>query len=88
MPLISLAMKLGPALCCGNTIVVKPCEETPLTALYIASLFKEAGFPSGVFNVVTGGPSAGEAIAGHCDVSKVSFTGSVQVKIFVIFLQE
>ena len=80
MPLIALAMKLGPALCCGNTVVVKPSEETPLTALFIASLVKKAGFPAGVFNVVTGGPLAGEAIVEHEDVKKISFTGSIQVR--------
>jgi len=79
MPLISLAMKLGPSMCCGNTVIVKPDEHTPLTALYIASLAKEAGFPPGVLNVVTGGPEAGAAIVEHEEVNKVSFTGSIEV---------
>ena len=79
MPLISLGMKLGPALCCGNTVVVKPDEQTPLTALFVASLTEEAGFPPGVVNVVTGGPEAGAAVAEHEDVHKVSFTGSIEV---------
>ena len=84
MPLIILAMKVAPALCCGNTIVVKPDEQTPLTALYLASLAKEAGFPPGVFNVVTGGPDAGAAIVAHEDVHKVSFTGSLEVFRFFL----
>uniref|UniRef100_H2YMW5 Aldehyde dehydrogenase domain-containing protein n=1 Tax=Ciona savignyi TaxID=51511 RepID=H2YMW5_CIOSA len=79
VPLISLCMKIGPALCCGNTVVIKPNEQTPLTALYVASLAKEAGFPEGVFNVVPGGAEAGAAIAAHASVNKVSFTGSIAV---------
>jgi len=81
MPLISLGMKVGPALCCGNTIVVKPDEQTSLTALFIASLAKEAGFPAGVFNVVPGGPEAGEALAANSSVNKISFTGSIEVSL-------
>lgn len=79
MPLVSLAMKLGPALCCGNSVVIKPAEHTPLTALYIASLAKVAGFPAGVINVVLGGAEPGSAIANHKDVDKVSFTGTKKV---------
>nr|XP_039271425.1 retinal dehydrogenase 2-like [Styela clava] len=79
MPLISLAMKLGPALCCGNTVVVKPSEYTPLSTLFVASLAQEAGFPAGVINVVPGAGKTGAAIAAHKDVNKVSFTGSVKV---------
>jgi len=79
MPLISLGMKIGPALCCGNTVVVKPDENTSLTALFIASLVKQAGFPDGVFNVVTGGAEAGEVLVKHEDVRKISFTGSIEV---------
>jgi len=60
--------------------VLKPAEQTPLTALYIASLIKEAGFPAGVVNVITGyGPTAGAAISNHSDVDKVAFTGSTDV---------
>ncbi|XP_026690052.2 retinal dehydrogenase 2 [Ciona intestinalis] len=79
VPLISLCMKIGPALCCGNTVVIKPNEQTPLSALFIASLAKEAGFPEGVFNVVPGGPEAGAAMASHSGINKISFTGSIAV---------
>lgn len=79
-PLLMQAWKLGPALCAGNTIVLKPAEQTPLTALYIASLIVEAGFPPGVVNIVPGyGPTAGGAIAAHPKVNKVAFTGSTEV---------
>lgn len=71
------AWKLGPALACGNTVVLKAAEQTPLSALYLASLIKEAGFPKGVVNILNGtGSVAGAAIAGHTDVDKISFTGS------------
>lgn len=64
----------------GCTVVVKPAEQTPLTALALAALFKEAGFPPGVVNVVTGyGPGAGTSLTHHPDVAKISFTGSVEV---------
>lgn len=76
-PISLLTWKIGPALACGNTIVVKPAEQTPLSALYIASLIKEAGFPAGVVNVIPGyGPVAGHHLAMHLDVNKISFTGS------------
>ena len=76
-PVIMLAWKFGPALTCGNTIVLKPAEQTPLTALYIAELIKEAGFPPGVVNIVPGyGSTAGNALAMHMDVNKIAFTGS------------
>ncbi|XP_072050604.1 aldehyde dehydrogenase 1A1-like [Amphiura filiformis] len=79
-PVHHVASKLGNALTCGNTIVVKPAEQTPLTALYIASLVKEAGFPPGVVNIIPGyGPTAGAAIAEHMDVDLVTFTGSTEV---------
>lgn len=79
-PLLMLAWKFGPALVTGNTIVLKPAEQTPLTALYVAALCKEAGFPPGVVNVIPGyGPTAGAAISEHPDVRKVAFTGSVPV---------
>ena len=74
------AWKVAPALCTGNTIVLKPAEQTPLSALYLASLVAEAGFPPGVFNVIPGyGPTAGAAIASHPKVDKVAFTGSCEV---------
>jgi len=76
-PINMLSWKLGPALACGNTVVLKPSELTPLTALYCGHLFKEAGFPPGVVNIVPGlGPSAGAAISSHMDIDKVAFTGS------------
>lgn len=75
-----LAWKWAPALAAGCTIVLKPAEQTPLTALHCAALAKEAGYPAGVVNVVTGyGPSAGAAIASHPDIRKVAFTGSTVV---------
>ncbi|XP_023127341.2 aldehyde dehydrogenase, mitochondrial [Amphiprion ocellaris] len=79
-PLLMLAWKLGPALATGNTVVLKTAEQTPLTALYVASLIKEVGFPEGVVNILSGmGPTAGAAIARHMDVDKVAFTGSTEV---------
>ncbi|XP_025424582.1 retinal dehydrogenase 1-like [Sipha flava] len=79
-PIMMLAWKWGPALAAGCTVVLKPAEQTPLTALYIAALTKEAGFPDGVINVVPGyGPTAGKAIASHPDINKVAFTGSTEV---------
>ncbi|KAI4329559.1 hypothetical protein MLD38_027935 [Melastoma candidum] len=76
-PLLMFAWKVGPALASGNTIVLKTAEQTPLTALYAAKLFQEAGLPPGVLNVVSGfGPTAGAALASHMDVDKVAFTGS------------
>jgi acyl-CoA reductase-like NAD-dependent aldehyde dehydrogenase len=75
-----LAWKIAPALCCGNVVVLKPAEQTPLSALHIAALVREAGFPRGVFNVVPGfGAEAGAAIASHMDIDKVAFTGSTAV---------
>ena len=79
-PLSSQAIKLAPALACGCTVVLKPAEQTSLTALYVGSLIKEAGFPPGVVNIIPGyGPTAGAAIAAHPDVNKVAFTGSTEV---------
>jgi phenylacetaldehyde dehydrogenase len=79
-PLLMAAWKLGPALCTGNTVVLKPAEQTPLTALKLAELIAEAGVPEGVVNVVTGfGETAGAALAAHNDVDKVAFTGSTEV---------
>ncbi|XP_058449110.1 aldehyde dehydrogenase 1A1-like [Malaya genurostris] len=79
-PMLMLAWKWGPALATGCTVVMKPAEQTPLTALYLCSLVKEAGFPAGVVNVVPGyGPTAGHAISVHPDVRKVAFTGSVEI---------
>ncbi|XP_063360809.1 aldehyde dehydrogenase X, mitochondrial-like [Cydia amplana] len=79
-PIPMFIWKIAPALAAGCTIVVKPAEQTPLTALAMAALVKEAGFPPGVVNVVPGyGPTAGAALTHHPDVDKVAFTGSTEV---------
>uniref|UniRef100_A0A1B6DSN1 Aldehyde dehydrogenase domain-containing protein n=1 Tax=Clastoptera arizonana TaxID=38151 RepID=A0A1B6DSN1_9HEMI len=78
-PLLMAAWKLGPALATGNTLVMKPAEQTPLTALYVAKLCKEAGFPPGVVNFVPGFGDAGAALTEHLKVDKVAFTGSTEV---------
>jgi len=78
-PLLMAAWKLGAALACGNTVVLKPAEQTPLSALLLARLICEVGFPDGVVNVVTGFGDAGAAIAHHPGVDKVAFTGSTEV---------
>jgi aldehyde dehydrogenase (NAD+) len=79
-PILMQAWKLAPALATGNTVVMKPAEQTPLTALRVAELITEAGFPEGVVNMLPGyGPTAGAAIARHMDVDKVAFTGSTEV---------
>lgn len=78
-PLLMFAWKVGPALACGNTIVLKTAEQTPLTALYAGKLLHEAGLPPGVLNIVSGfGPTAGAALASHMDVDKLAFTGSTE----------
>src|ERR1700733_11488606 len=79
-PMLMQAWKLAPALATGNTSVLKPAEQTPLSALRIGELVVEAGFPEGVVNILPGfGPTAGAAIARHMDVDKVAFTGSTEV---------
>jgi phenylacetaldehyde dehydrogenase len=79
-PLLMAAWKLGPALACGNTVVLKPAEQTPLSAIRLGELLEEAGIPPGVVNIVTGlGETAGAAIAAHPDVDKIAFTGSTAV---------
>jgi aldehyde dehydrogenase (NAD+) len=79
-PLLMQAWKLGPALAAGCTVVMKPAEQTPLTALRVGELALEAGFPEGVLNLLPGyGPTAGAALARHMDVDKVAFTGSTEV---------
>ncbi|RDW65987.1 aldehyde dehydrogenase (NAD(+))-1 [Coleophoma cylindrospora] len=76
-PLSMAAWKLGPALACGNTVVIKAAEQTPLSILVLGTLIKEAGFPPGVVNIINGyGKDAGKAIASHPDIDKVAFTGS------------
>jgi phenylacetaldehyde dehydrogenase len=84
-PLLMAAWKLGPALASGCTVVLKPAEQTPLTALRLAELIAEAGIPDGVVNVVPGyGETAGAALAAHMDVDKVAFTGSTEVGKLIV----
>ncbi|GAA4667153.1 aldehyde dehydrogenase DhaS [Streptomyces chumphonensis] len=78
-PLMIAAWKLAPALACGNTVILKPAEQTPLTSVRLVRLCEEAGFPPGVVNLLTGGPSTGRALVEHRRVDKVSFTGSTEV---------
>src|SRR5438309_128146 len=79
-PLLMQAWKLAPALACGNTVVMKTAEQTPLSALRVGELILEAGFPEGVVNILPGyGPTAGAALARHMDVDKIAFTGSTEV---------
>lgn len=78
-PLLMAAWKIAPALACGNTVVLKPAESTPLTALKLAEVVREAGLPDGVVNIVTGAGDTGAAIVGHDDVDKIAFTGSTDV---------
>ena len=75
-PLLMAAWKIAPAIACGNTVVLKPAEQTPLTALRLGEICQEAGLPDGVLNIVPGyGPTAGAALAEHMDVDKIAFTG-------------
>src|SRR5580704_11685399 len=84
-PLLMAAWKLGPALAIGCTVVLKPAEQTPLSALRLGELIEEAGFPPGVVNIVTGyGETAGAALAAHWDVDKVAFTGSTEVGKLIV----
>jgi aldehyde dehydrogenase (NAD+) len=78
-PLLMLAWKIAPALACGNTVVLKPAEFTPLTALAFAEICQEIGLPAGVVNIVTGDGSTGEALVKHPGVDKIAFTGSTEV---------
>src|SRR5579862_9238637 len=78
-PLLMLAWKIAPALACGNTVVLKPAESTPLTALAFAEICAEAGLPPGVVNIVTGDGQTGQLVAGHPGIDKVAFTGSPEV---------
>ncbi|XP_027923259.1 aldehyde dehydrogenase family 2 member B7, mitochondrial-like isoform X2 [Vigna unguiculata] len=76
-PLLIFSWKVAPALACGNTVVMKTAEQTPLSAIYVSKLFLEAGLPPGVLNVISGfGPTAGAALCTHMDVDKLAFTGS------------
>jgi betaine-aldehyde dehydrogenase len=78
-PLLMASWKLAPALCAGCTTVLKPAEQTPLTALTLASSFRDAGVPPGVINIVTGAADTGRAMVNHPDVDKIAFTGSAEV---------
>ncbi len=78
-PLLMLAWKIAPALAAGNTVVLKPAETTPLTALLFAEICNQAGLPAGVVNIVTGGPDTGAALVAHPGIDKVAFTGSTEV---------
>src|ERR1700734_3007590 len=78
-PLLMLAWKIAPALATGNTVVLKPAEFTPLTALAFAEICREVGLPPGVVNIVTGDGQTGEALVAHPDVDKIAFTGSTEV---------
>jgi aldehyde dehydrogenase (NAD+) len=78
-PLLLTSWKLGPALATGNTVVLKPAEQTSLTALRVGQLLQEAGLPPGVVNIVTGGPETGRVLVQHAGVDKVAFTGSTMV---------
>ena len=78
-PLLMLAWKIAPALACGNTVVLKPAETTPLTALLFAEICQQADLPPGVVNIVTGAGGTGRAVVAHPDVDKVAFTGSTEV---------
>ncbi|VVM07008.1 phenylacetaldehyde dehydrogenase [Methylacidimicrobium cyclopophantes] len=84
-PLLMAAWKLGPALACGCTVVLKVAEQTPLSALRLGELIQEVGFPDGVVNILTGfGETAGAALAAHPDVDKVAFTGSTEVGKLIV----
>lgn len=83
-PLLMAAWKLAPALAAGCTIVLKPAEQTPLSALRLGELIREAGFPEGVVNIVTGFGDAGARLAAHPDVDKVAFTGSTEVGRLIV----
>ncbi|RRO12802.1 aldehyde dehydrogenase family protein [Saccharopolyspora rhizosphaerae] len=78
-PLLMLAWKIAPALACGNTVVLKPAETTPLSALVFADICRQAGLPAGVVNIVPGAGDVGAALVAHSDVDKVAFTGSTEV---------
>ncbi|MFC7495089.1 MULTISPECIES: aldehyde dehydrogenase family protein [unclassified Nocardioides] len=78
-PLLMLAWKIAPALACGNTVVLKPAETTPLTALLFAEICQQADLPPGVVNIITGAGATGQALVGHAGVDKVAFTGSTDV---------
>ena len=82
-PLLMAAWKIAPALACGNTVVLKPAESTPLTALKLAEIIQESGLPDGVVNIVTGFGDTGKAIVHHQDIKKIAFTGSTAVGKYI-----
>ena len=82
-PLLMMAWKIAPALAAGNTVVMKPAEQTPLTALYFAELCMKAGLPDGVVNIITGDGETGQAIVAHKGISKIAFTGSTEVGKYI-----
>jgi len=82
-PLLMAAWKIAPALATGNTVVLKPAETTPLTALKLAEIIQESGLPKGVVNIITGAGDTGAAIVNHADVDKIAFTGSTQVGKYI-----
>lgn len=83
-PLLMMAWKVAPALAAGCTVVLKPAEQTPFTALMLGELFNEAGFPPGVINIVTGFGKTGEAVSQHSGINKISFTGSTEVGYLIM----
>ena len=82
-PLLMAAWKLAPALACGNTVVLKPAETTPLTAMFLAELIRDAGLPDGVVNIVNGYGPTGAAMVNHPDINKVAFTGSTPIGKYI-----
>jgi aldehyde dehydrogenase (NAD+) len=78
-PLLMAAWKIAPALACGNTVVLKPAETTPLTSLLLAELIQEAELPDGVVNIITGAGATGAALVNHPGIDKIAFTGSTGV---------
>lgn len=78
-PMFVLALKAAPALATGNTFILKPPEKSPLSSLFVGSLFEKAGFPPGVFQIITGDGSTGALLSGHMRIHKVSFTGSIPI---------
>ncbi|MCF6220065.1 MAG: aldehyde dehydrogenase family protein [Robiginitomaculum sp.] len=82
-PLLMMSWKIAPALAAGNTVVIKPAEQTPLTALYFAELCMKAGLPDGVVNIITGNGETGQAIVAHKTIRKIAFTGSTEVGKYI-----
>ena len=83
-PLLMAAWKLAPALATGNTVVLKPAETTPLTAVKLAEIIQEADLPPGIVNIITGAGKTGQAIVNHADINKIAFTGSTEVGKYIM----